>query len=133
DGFGVGGIELQHGHEALRRAADIAEFQALGGLFEQRCDLFFHAGAAETVDEELDLAFRDDAHEAIDRPALIERVHGRDRAHAELAGDSWILVDIDLHQFHFAGGTAHGAFERRPELAAGAAPRGPEIDDHRLL
>jgi hypothetical protein len=62
----------------------------------------------------------------------IERIDRRDRAHAELARNAGMLVDIDLHQLHLAARAAHGFLQRRAELAAGPAPGGPEVHDHGL-
>ena len=44
-----------------------------------------------------------------------------------------MVVDIELDQPDRALGRAHGLFQDRRELAAGTAPRRPEIDQHRHL
>ena len=43
-----------------------------------------------------------------------------------------MLVDVHLDQLDLAVGGADGLFEDRRELAARAAPRRPEVDQHRL-
>ena len=43
-----------------------------------------------------------------------------------------MLVDVHLDELDLALGGPHRLFEGRCELAAGAAPRRPEIDQHRL-
>src|SRR5690606_41158463 len=53
----------------------------------------------------------------------------RDRLHAQLAGVGGVLVDVDLDQLDLALGGQHRLFQRRTELATGAAPGGPEVDD----
>jgi hypothetical protein len=44
-----------------------------------------------------------------------------------------MLVDVHLHELHLAAGGAHGLFQDRGELLAGATPGRPEIHEHRLL
>src|SRR5262249_30188003 len=44
-----------------------------------------------------------------------------------------VLVDIDLDELDLAIGLTDGLFEEGGQLLAGAAPRRPEIDQHRLL
>ena len=43
-----------------------------------------------------------------------------------------MLVDVHLDELDLALGGAHRLFQDRRELLAGAAPRRPEIDQHRL-
>ena len=71
------------------------------------------------------------AHEAVDRPSVLEGEHGGDRLDAHLARDLRMVVDIELDQPDRALRRAHGLFEDRRELPAGAAPGRPEIDQHR--
>ena len=89
------------------------------------------AAPASLLDELLDLAFRHRADEAVDRAAVLEGIDRRDRLDAHLLRQLLVLVDVDLDQPHRALGVAHRLFQRRAELLAGAAPRRPEIDDHR--
>ena len=46
--------------------------------------------------------------------------------------DRRMLVDVHLDQLDLALGGADRLFEDRRELPAGAAPRRPEVDQHRL-
>ena len=56
---------------------------------------------------------------------------GRDRLHAEGLGDPRVVVDVDFGQLDGTVGGGHRLLEHRPERRAGAAPRGPEVDDDR--
>ena len=94
----------------------------------------FAAGAAsQLADEGADLALGQGAHEGVNRLAIAERHHGRDRLRARHLGDlrehARVLVDVDLHHLHGAVVLADDLLEHGPERAARAAPRGPEIHD----
>ena len=109
-------------------------FWLAGGGFGLR-QKFVGGGAErpdETLDEAANLTLRERAHEAVDRAAIDEGVDGGDRLHTQLAGVARVLVDIDLDQLDRALGGHDGLFQRRGQLAARAAPGGPEIDDDRL-
>jgi hypothetical protein len=58
-----------------------------------------------------------------------EGLDGRDAADAVLRRERLVGVDVDLHEHEVAVRSGNLALEHRPESAAGAAPRGPEIDD----
>ena len=104
--------------------------ERLAACGDRRLDLLGQAAlAAQPVDELLDLAFGQRAHEAVDRLAVDEGEDRRDRLDAHLRGELLVLVDIDLDELHLAIGLAHDLFEQRRQLLAGAAPRRPEIDD----
>ena len=47
----------------------------------------------------------------------------------KLAGERLVGVDVDLGQLDLAGALVDRGLERRAELAARAAPLGPEVDD----
>ena len=89
-------------------------------------------GADQLLDEGLDLALGQRAHEAVDRLALLEGDDGGDRLDAELAGDLRMLVDVHLDQLDLALGALDHLLDHRGQLLAGAAPGRPEIDQHRL-
>jgi hypothetical protein len=86
----------------------------------------------ELVDERVDLALRHRAHKAVGGLAVDEGDHGGDRLDTHLARDRRMLVDVHLDQFYPALGGADGLFQDRRQLAAGAAPWRPEVDQHRL-
>ena len=132
--------ERRHIAAAPRRALRIELGGARGIAFGQRRVgglqqiLFLAADLAlgEPLDERGDLALRQRAHEAVDRLAVDEGDHRRDRLDAHLARDGRMLVDVHLDQLDLALGGLHDLFQDRRELLAGAAPRRPEIDQHRL-
>ncbi|MNL18604.1 hypothetical protein D3C87_1397560 [compost metagenome] len=78
-------------------------------------------------------ALRHGAHEAIHGATAGKGEDGREGLDAELAGNVRVLVDIDLDQLDLAGLFPDHLFDGRAELAAGAAPGRPEIDQHRHL
>src|SRR6266851_4453417 len=114
-------------------AAGIAGGEGLLRHLERLLDRRGAGGAAEALDELLDLALRQGADEAVDRPPVLEGIDGGDRLDAHLLRDLRALVDIDLDHAHGALGLAHRLLEQRPQLLARAAPRRPEIDDHRAV
>ncbi len=107
---------------SIASASAMASLQALLGR---------RRSAGEGGDELAQLAFRQGAHEAVDRPAVLEGVDRGDRLDAHLRRQLLVLVDVDLDQADAALLLAHDLFQRRAELLARAAPRRPEIDDHR--
>ena len=125
----------QHLVEDGARRAMVARLQRGLGLLEGLLD----RGGAELGpaqlrqlgDEALDLALRHRAHEAVHRPALEEGIDRGDRLDAHLLRQRLVLVDVDLDQAHGALGLDHGLLQRGAQRLAGAAPGGPEIDDHR--
>ena len=48
-----------------------------------------------------------------------------------VAGQVRVGVDVDLGELDLAAARGDGLLEHRPELAARAAPLGPEVDDDR--
>jgi hypothetical protein len=123
---------LHHLAEQLRRGIDIARGKRGLGRLEVGSGI---AGAVadQPRNEIIDARLWQRAHEAVDRPPVLEGKHGGDRLHAHLAWDLRVLVDIELDQSHCALGRAHRLFEDRRELTAGPAPRRPEIDQDRHL
>jgi hypothetical protein len=104
---------LQHMAVALRRIAEIAGGERFVGGRENflgvACARF---AARQLLHEGADLRFRNRAHEAVDRLAVLEGIDGRDRLDAKLARDLLVLVDIDLDETHRALGLRHHFFER---------------------
>ena len=77
------------------------------------------------------------ADEAVDRLAALEQHAERDAAHAEhlrqLGGDLGLLVGVELGQLEAAGVGGLELLEHRAERLARAAPRRPDVEQHRLL
>ena len=131
----VGGIDRQHFGIDLRRTGGIALGQHGVGFPEDLGDVGLagvrHA-RGQFIDEGGDLALRHRAHEAVGGLAVDEGDHSRNRLDAHLARDRRMLVDVHLDQLDLAARGANRLFDDRGELAAGAAPRRPEVDQHRL-
>src|SRR3546814_681914 len=68
----------------------------------------------QALDKGLPLALRRGTREAVDRLSLAEGINRRDRLDAELRGELLVLVDVDLHHAHGAGGGLHGSLQQRP-------------------
>ena len=134
DGVDLVGRLLQHRVVDVGGGLQVARVARLLGRGKRLGDLRLAAILAdELLDELADLAFRHGAHEAVDRLAVLEGDDRRNRLDAELAGDRRMLVDVHLDQLDPAAGRGDDLFQRRLQLLAGAAPRRPEIDQHRLL
>ncbi len=131
DGLEVLGIQLQRLGEGLGRAAEVAELHGLRRHGQELVQIGGRGRAGEAIDESLDLAVGQGAHEAVHRLAVDEGVDGGDRLHLQLGGDARVLVDVDLDQPDRALGGGDRLLQRRAELLAGSAPRRPEVDDHR--
>ena len=86
----------------------------------------------QPLQEGHDLAFRQRPHEAVGGLAVYEGDDGWNRLNTHLTRDGGVLVDIHLDELHLPFGGAHHLFQDRSELLAGAAPGGPEVDQHRL-
>jgi len=65
--------------------------------------------------------------------AALEHHQRRDRPDPVFAGDSGVLVDVKLGDFHFAVHFSGDFFKRRSDHAAWPTPFGPKVDDDRLL
>ena len=105
--------------------------RGIGG-FEQILLLAADAVLGDPLDEGDHLGFRQRAHETIDRLAVDEGKHRRNRLDAELLRDLRVLVDVHLDELDLALGGADDLFQDRAKLLAGPAPFGPEIHQHRL-
>ena len=81
------------------------------------------------VDPVLQRRFRRRADLVRHHFAVLEHEQRRDAAHAQLGRRFRVLVDVDLDDLHLACHLGRQLFQRRADLAAGAAPFGPEIDD----
>ena len=118
------------GDRRLRMAGIDVERLAQRLLVASRGELVRRRGD-ERVQELLDARRWDRSGELSGELAVLERLHGRDAAHVEARGEALVGVDVDLREIDLAFTLSHRGFERRPELPAGAAPLGPEVDDHR--
>src|SRR6185295_7520668 len=56
----------------------------------------------------------------------------RNAAHAKLPGDLRAVVDVHFADFHGAGILTRQLVDQRSDHAAGTAPRGPKVDQHRF-
>jgi hypothetical protein len=113
----MGGGDFAGVNQRLRR------LERVGGLLD---------GADEPLEKALDLAFRQRADEAVDRPAALEGDDGGDGFDPELLGDLGLLVDVHFHEPRLAAGRRDEAFDHRGELLAGTTPGGPEVDQNDL-
>eukprot|EP01036_Dinobryon_divergens_P049822 gene49822-66739_t len=130
DAFG-----LQDGREELGRTIDITCHDEAGGLFENGSDLrrlICTCRATDLLDEGLDLAFRQGAHESVRRATIDEGDDGGDRLDAELTCDGRMVVNVHLDELDAAACLVHRLFDDRRQLATGTAPRRPEIDQDGL-
>ena len=102
------------------------------GFFQQILFLGADLALGHPLEERDHLGFGQRAHETVDRLAVGERDHRRDRLDSHLAGNFRMLVDIHLGELDLALGRLHRLFQDRGELLARSAPGRPEIDQHRL-
>ena len=137
EGFDIIRLLFEHDSEDFGSGGEVA---GVGGVFgggEHFSDGRACVSAAIHLlgDERADLAFRQRAHEGVNRLTVPERDDGRDRLRAghlgDLAEDAGILVDVDLHHLHGAVVLSHDFFQRRAKRAARATPGRPEVDDNR--
>src|SRR5439155_13414705 len=73
------------------------------------------------------------ADEAVDDLSVAQGVDRRDRLHLERGRHARVLVDVHVHQLDAALRGVDHALDGRPERAARAAPRGPQVDHDRHL
>src|SRR5882757_6568484 len=89
------------------------------------------SGSDRSGDPLLQLRLRRGADLARGHLAALEDHQSRDRHHAVFRGRLRALVDVELHDLDLVAHRAGNLVERGGDHAAGAAPFGPEIDDHR--
>ena len=114
-GVGAGRIELERAAKGLLVVS--------GG--EQ-----LRLGRRETIEEGRDLRRRDGAGELGGDLAVLEGLDGGDALNLKARGELLVGVDVDLGELHLALALRRFGLQGRPELAARAAPLGPEVDDH---
>jgi hypothetical protein len=117
-GVGAAGLELERVAQRLLVA---------------RGDEAVRLAREQRLEELLDLRGRLRADELAGQPTVLERLHGGDALDAERGRDVRVGVGVELGQRHLALALGHEPLEHRGQLAAGPAPRGPEVDDHRHL
>ena len=79
------------------------------------------------------LGLRQGADELVDNLAVRKQLHGRDATDAVALRDLRVLVGVDLGQGETGAVFAGNLFENGAQLAAGAAPLSPEVDQHRTF
>lgn len=85
--------------------------------------------ALENLD---DLFLGHGADQLIGNLAALENEQSGNAANAELGGDIHVFVNVELHDFDFAGMFASNFFHRGRKHVAGTAPIRPEIDHYGL-
>jgi hypothetical protein len=133
---------LQHHAEDLGGTAEIADRKRFLGAGNGLGDLGFdrafgglgdRGAGNHLVGKAAHFTFGHGAHEAIDRTTAGKGEDGRNGLDAELTGNLRIFVDVDLDEANRTGLLIDDLFERRGQLAARAAPGGPEVNQHGLL
>src|SRR5204862_4054872 len=89
----------------------------------------FGLGGHERVEERLDARRRLGPDELRDDAAVLERLDRWDALDPEGGGEARVGVGVELREDDLALAGVHASLEQRRELAAGAAPFGPEVDD----
>ncbi len=80
-------------------------------------------------DERLDLGSWDRADDAVDRLAVFEEEHRRDRRDSESLRGPRVFIDVQLSETEGRRVGARDLLEDRGDPVAGTAPFGPEIDE----
>jgi hypothetical protein len=73
------------------------------------------------------------ADESLRLLAVLEQDHGRDRAHAVAARGDRVRVDVQLRDLQLLAALVRDLLEDGRDHPARTAPRGPEVDEHRLI
>ena len=73
----------------------------------------FVGGGGKLIDELANLAFRNRAHETIDRAALKKRIDCRDRLNLHLGSDLLSFIDVQFDELDFATGFGDDLFKDR--------------------
>ena len=89
--------------------------------------------AGEAVEEPADELGRERADELVDDVPVLECLDGGDALHPIAEREFIVGVDVDLRQHDLALAGGGLALEHGAEHPAGAAPGGPEVDDHGQL
>jgi hypothetical protein len=98
-----------------------------------RAALLPAAEAGESLGEEgVQRALVQRADMGADHLAALEQQQGGDVADAVLGGQRAVLVHVDLGDLDLARVLVGGLVEQGRDGLAGAAPDGPEVDEHRL-
>src|SRR5437868_7038186 len=94
---------------------------AAGGVLDDALELTQQHGLRLGADDLLD-----------DLSTLVD-VHRRDLEHTRATGDLRVLVDVQLDDLDLVAVLLGDLLEDRRDLAARAAPFGPEVDQHGLV
>jgi hypothetical protein len=89
----------------------------------------FGLGRNERIAERFHLGWWNRADELSDFTSVLEGFDRWNPLDLEGSGDPLVLVGVDLDELNLAFPGLGGALERRRQLPAWSAPRGPEVDD----
>ena len=133
----VAGVERHRLAQLLQCAFGVALGQQGGGILHIFVGGRFIGAGHVLVEKGADLAFRQGPDEAVHRLAVFEHHAKRDAAHTEhlrqLARDVGLLVGVELGQLEATRVGDFQLFQQRAQRLARAAPRGPDVEQHRLL
>ncbi len=124
-------ILLQDGGIGLGSRLQVTRSERVLGSCEHTCEIRLGLLAEQPVDEGADRALGLRAHESIERLPVAEGIDRRQRLDAKLGGDCRVLISVDLHQADPATIAGDHFFENGCQLFTRAAPRRPEIHEHR--
>ena len=131
DRLGIAGLLSEDLLEHTGRDIKLPGVQRLLRLLDANLGSTRADRARKTLDESLDLAFRQSSLKPVRGLAVLEGIDHGDGLNAQLLRKRLVFVDIDLDQTNGASGGLNDLLQNRPELLAGFAPGCPEIDDHR--
>src|SRR5215510_2633784 len=131
-GSEIAAVLRQHLGIEVGCARGVAFGKRVVGTLQEGLFLTSEAVFGQPFDEGDDLALRQGTEEVVDRLAVDESKHCRNRLNTELPRDRGVLVDVHLDELYLAPGGTNGFLQHRCELLAWPAPFRPEIDQDRL-
>src|SRR5262249_875241 len=131
-GSEIAAVLRQHLGIEVGCARGVAFGKRVVGTLQEVLFLTAEAVFGQPFDEGGDLALRQGTEEAVDRLAVDESKHCRNRLNTELPRDRGVLVDVHLDELYLALGGMNRFLQHRCELLAWPAPFRPEVHQDRL-
>ena len=124
----IGAFEARFGERA-KLVVKFPEFGQLAGG-DDESHVPRTRASADAIEAGLEVAFALQPDHLVHHLALVEHQHRRDGADAVLAGQTGMVVDVDLADPGLVGIFAGNFVDQGAEHFARAAPLGPKIHEH---
>ena len=122
--------QVSTSHPTHTRSSRFEPIRAWRDARSRKVELGQHSGGEHWVQPLLQRSARKRADDSVDLLTVPDHDQQRDRLRAKPRGESWIRVDVDLHDLQVSRVTLGQVLEHGRDHPTRPAPRRPEIDHY---